>query len=120
MAAPSSRLEILARGGRSDGLSESDPGRYGIAILLVVMQQQPNPICVFFRPDTGDSPLQLVFGHPFSAEHVKTVTSVCMRGMPAKGDICNLNSQTIMLQILIQGVSLDSVHPSCLNSALSI
>lgn len=60
------------------GLSESDFERYGIAILLVVMQQQPNPTCVFFRPDTGDSPLQLVFGHLSSAEHVKAVTSVCM------------------------------------------
>lgn len=73
------------------------------------MQQQPNPTCVFFRPDTDDSLLQLVFGHLSSAEHVKTVTSVCM---PAKGDICNLNSQMIMLQILIQGGGLDSVHPS--------
>ena len=81
------------------------------------MQQQPNPTCVFFGPDTDGSPLQLVFGHLSSAEHLKTVTSV---RMPAKGDICNLNLQMIILRILIQGGGLDSVYLSCRDSALSI
>jgi len=57
------------------------------------------------------SSLQLVVGHPSSAEHVKAVTSVCM---PAQGDICNLNSQSTTLQILIQGSNIDSMNAGAL------
>lgn len=82
-------------------------------MLLIVMQQQPNPSESFscHTQMTAVKPLQLMFGHPFSAEHVKIVTSACM---PAKGDICNLNSQSIMLQILIRGGNVYSAHPASL------
>ena len=84
-----------------------------MAMLLVVMQQQPNPSESFscHTQTTAVKPLQLMFGQLFSAEHVKIVTSGCMA---AKGDICNLNLQSVMMQILIRGGKIDSTHPSSL------